>query len=78
MPLSRQEQPQKRILLASRSGQLGGMELRLADEARFLVQNGQTALLAVSPFPGRNVWLEKLLADNSSFLRFEFNPPPFF
>lgn len=68
----------KRILLASRSGQLGGMELRLADEARFLAHRGYTSLLALSPFPDRNVWLDKLLSDNPDFSRFEFDPPPFF
>lgn len=68
----------KKVLLTSRSRQLGGMELRLADEARFLAQGGQSPLLAVSPFPDRNAWLEKLLADNPGFSRFEFNPPPFF
>ena len=68
----------KRILLTSRSAQLGGMELRLADEASLLTQRGETAMLAVSPFPDRDVWLDKLLADNPAFSRFEFDPPPFF
>lgn len=54
------------------------MELRLADEARFLAKKGQVALLALSPFPDRNAWLNRLLADNPGFLRFEFDPPPFF
>lgn len=54
------------------------MELRLADEARFLTQRGQTALLALSPFPKRDAWLQKLLAENPAFVRFEFDPPPFF
>lgn len=68
----------KRVLLASRSGQLGGMELRLADEARFLTHRGDISMLALSPFPDRNAWLDKLLSDNPDFSHFEFDPPPFF
>jgi glycosyltransferase involved in cell wall biosynthesis len=54
------------------------MELRLADEAQFLTQRGQQPLLALSPFPDRNPWLEKLMVDHPTFSRFEFDPPPFF
>lgn len=68
----------RRILLTSRSGQLGGMELRLADEARFLTEVGHQSLLALSPFPDRDPWLHQLLIDHPAFSCFEFAPPPFF
>lgn len=68
----------RRILLASRSGQLGGMELRLADEARFLTQAGHQSVLALSRFPDRDPWLNQLMIDNPAFSRLEFDPPPFF
>ena len=67
-----------KVLLTSRSGQLGGMELRLADEARFLTQAGHQCLLALSRFPDRDPWLNQLLIDNPALFRFEFDPPPFF
>jgi L-malate glycosyltransferase len=54
------------------------MELRLADEARFLTQAGHQSLLALSRFPDRDPWLNQLLIDNPAFSRFEFDPPPFF
>lgn len=66
------------ILLTSRSGQLGGMELRLADEARLLSDIGYDCLLAPSKFPGRTPWIESLLKERSEFKVFEYNPPPFF
>ncbi|MCC7182087.1 MAG: glycosyltransferase family 4 protein [Rhodocyclaceae bacterium] len=67
-----------RILLASLSGQLGGMELRLADEARFLAARGAHCLVGPSPFPGRDNWLDPWLAETRGCERFEFDPPRFF
>ena len=66
------------IFLTSRSGQLGGMELRLADEARFFSDIGHRCILAPSKFPGRNQWMDAVLANDSSLSMKEFNPPPFF
>ena len=57
---SRGPAPRRSILLTSLSGQLGGMELRLADEARVLRELGHDPTLAISPFPGAHAWLEKL------------------
>jgi glycosyltransferase involved in cell wall biosynthesis len=65
-----------RVLLTSLSGQLGGMELRLADEARHLRSRGLEATLAPSPFPGRDHWLQRLRAEGLQSA--EFAPPPFF
>lgn len=67
-----------RVLLASLSGQLGGMELRLADEARFLAAHGAHCLVGPSPFPGRDGWLDGWLAETRDCERFEFDPPRFF
>ncbi len=69
---------EKKILLTSRSGQLGGMEMRLADEARFLASKGCKCLLAPSKFPNRDQWLEDLLQESELLFKEEFNPPPFF
>lgn len=68
----------KRILLTSLSGQLGGMELRLADEARFLSKIDLQPVLSVSPFPGRDPWLDGLVKEIPNCETYEFNPPPFF
>lgn len=67
---------QGRVLLTCLSGQLGGMELRLADEARHLRSHGLEAPLAPSPFPGRDAWLQRLRAEGLQSA--EFAPPPFF
>jgi hypothetical protein len=66
----------KRVLLTSRSGQLGGMELRLADEARELATHGVHPVLAVSRFPGCGAWRSQLCAEGLEFADFE--PPPFY
>lgn len=66
----------KRILLTSLSGQLGGMELRLADEARLLAGIGHEATLAISPFDGIDPWLASLA--DEGFQLASFNPPSFF
>jgi glycosyltransferase involved in cell wall biosynthesis len=74
------EQPnamnRRRVLLTSQSGQLGGMELRLADEARFLASVGYEPTLAISPFPGIDPWLHSLREEGLRLA--DFDPPPFF
>jgi hypothetical protein len=66
----------KKILLTSQSGQLGGMELRLADESRLLSQIGYEPALAISPFAGSAAWLATLEAEGLRLA--QFDPPPFF
>lgn len=66
----------RRILLTSLSGQLGGLELRLADEARLLKEHGHWPQLAISPFPGAATWFKSLRAEGLELAGFE--PPPFF
>jgi len=66
----------QRILLTSLSGQLGGLELRLADEARQLQSLGAEPMLAISPFPGLQPWLQGLR--QSGLQTADFSPPPFF
>ncbi|MBV6390756.1 MAG: D-inositol-3-phosphate glycosyltransferase [Nitrosomonas europaea] len=66
----------KKILLTSLSGQLGGLELRLRDEARFLNNLGHSAELAINPFPEIYPWVEHLKQEGIPF--HFFDPPPFF
>lgn len=66
----------KKILLTSLSGQLGGLELRLRDEARFLTSFGYCAELAINPFPEIYPWIENLKQEGIPF--HFFDPPPFF
>lgn len=65
-----------KILLTSLSGQLGGMELRMADVARLLTLQGHHPLIAISPFEGSADYLGHLKAKGYSLAN--FNPPPFF
>ena len=66
----------RRILLTSLSGQLGGLELRLADEARLLLKRGYQPQLAISPFPGSVNWFDSLRTEGLELA--SFDPPPFF
>lgn len=66
----------RKILLTSLSGQLGGLELRLQDEARFLSNLGHSAELAINPFPEIYSWVERLKQEGVPF--HFFDPPPFF
>jgi len=66
------------VLVCSRSGQLGGMEIRLADEARFFSEKGIPCLLAISAFPGSDAWLSKVAQSSPRIHAFDFEPPPFF
>ncbi|AKU24716.1 glycosyltransferase [Massilia sp. NR 4-1] len=65
----------RRILITSYSGELGGMELRMAEEARFLAAAGYESALAVKPFPGSGSWLRQLRA--SRLAACHFCVPPF-
>lgn len=53
-----------KILLTSLSGQLGGLELRLADELRLLNSAGYKSTLALNQFPGLADWFEELRTEN--------------
>lgn len=66
----------KKILLTSLSGQLGGLELRLANEARFLNKIGYSSELALNPFPQIAPWVEQLTQEGLLFKY--FSPPSFF
>ena len=57
-------QDAKSVLITSYSGELGGMELRMAQEARFLASAGYRSVLAVPRFPGLDAWSERLAADD--------------
>lgn len=50
----------RRVLLTSYSGELGGMELRMAQEARFLRSDGCDAVLALPEFAGFERWQQQL------------------
>lgn len=66
----------KKIILTSLSGQLGGLELRLRDEARFLNNFGYSAELALNSFSEIYPWIEHLKQEGIPF--HFFDPPPFF
>ena len=70
-------QPQRRarILLTSYSGELGGMELRMAQEARMLDGAGYHSLLALRRFPGYARWAQGLKQQQ---LRVSVYEPPLF
>lgn len=65
-----------KIVLTSLSGQLGGLELRLRDEARFLIKMGYGTELALNPFPEIYPWVDSLRQEGIPFSFFD--PPPFF
>lgn len=66
----------KKILLMSLSGELGGMEFRIADEARFLLREGCEPSIAINFFPELERWI--LDVEHSGIPIFDYNPPPFF
>lgn len=66
----------KKILLTSLSGQLGGLELRLRDEARLLIKWGYQAELALNSFPEIHSWAKSFKHEGIPF--YFFDPPPFF
>lgn len=66
----------KTVLITSYSGELGGMELRMAQEARFLSAAGYRAVLGVPSFPGRDGWRQRM--GKEDILISHFQPPPLF
>ncbi|NRR30556.1 glycosyltransferase [Oxalobacteraceae bacterium] len=64
------------VLITSYSGELGGMELRMAQEARYLRQAGYRGVLATRAFPGFVRWAHGLRAEGIAISRYE--PPLFF
>jgi glycosyltransferase involved in cell wall biosynthesis len=64
----------RRVLITSYSGELGGMELRMAQEARFLRAGGYESMLGIRPFPRSEAWAEELRARRVAVTRFD--PPP--
>lgn len=69
-------QPAQRVLITSYSGELGGMEMRMAQEARVLGGAGYASALALRRFPGFDGWAEALRGDRVQVS--VFDPPPFF
>ncbi|MTV36419.1 glycosyltransferase [Duganella radicis] len=65
-----------RVLVTSYSGELGGMELRMAQEVRYLQQAGHTSMLALRRFDGLVEWTQRLAREQ--IIAAEFSPPPFF
>lgn len=53
----------RRVLITGYSGALGGMEMRMAQEARFLNAAGCTSALALHRFPGSDAWRKDLRAE---------------
>jgi glycosyltransferase involved in cell wall biosynthesis len=64
-----------RIVISSYSGELGGMELRMAQEARLLGQSGYDSVLALRRFPGFAPWVQGLRAQR---LQVHVYEPPLF
>ncbi|WP_114327631.1 glycosyltransferase family 4 protein [Candidatus Colwellia aromaticivorans] len=50
----------KHILLTSYSGALGGMEMKMADEAKLLIVNGYRVSIVISQFSGVESWAHAL------------------
>eukprot|EP01034_Spumella_vulgaris_P022366 gene22366-28488_t len=59
----RQPDNRRRVLITGYSGALGGMELRMAQEARFLNAVGCDSTLALHRFPGSDAWRKDLQAE---------------
>ena len=64
------------VVVTSYSGELGGMELRMAQEVRYLQQDGHAATLALRPFDGLDAWSQRLGAEQIGVA--VFDPPDFF
>lgn len=65
---------QRRILITSYSGELGGMELRMALEAQFLRAAGFDSVLGLRPFPRSAAWANELREQRLPVAHFA--PPP--
>jgi glycosyltransferase involved in cell wall biosynthesis len=68
--------PAQRVLITSYSGELGGMEMRMAQEARVLEGAGYASAVATRRFPGFDGWAAALRGDRIEVR--VFDPPPFF
>jgi glycosyltransferase involved in cell wall biosynthesis/GT2 family glycosyltransferase len=66
----------KTVLVTSYSGELGGMEMRMAQEIRYLQSAGYAGMLALRHFPELAAWTQRLTAEQINVT--EFSPPPFF
>ena len=66
----------KRILLASDSGQYGGMEMRMIAEAKQLADQGHDVSVAAPPFPGHDSFARELAGIDVAFT--PFVPQPIF
>lgn len=66
----------KNVLITSYSGELGGMELRMAQEVRYLQAAGYGSSLAMRRFDGVDAWALRLAGEQISVA--EFDPPLFF
>lgn len=64
-----------RIVISSYSGELGGMELRMAQEASILGASGYDSVLALRRFPGFAAWAQDLRARQMHVRVYE---PPLF
>jgi len=64
------------VLVTSYSGELGGMELRMAQEVRYLNLAGRIGTLALRRFDGLDDWARRLATEQISVV--EFSPPPVF
>ncbi len=64
------------ILVTSYSGELGGMELRMAQEVRYLQSTGYTGVLALRQFDGLDAWSQRLASEQITVA--QFSAPPFF
>lgn len=65
----------QRVLITSYSGELGGMEIRMAEEARLLRANGYTPSIAIRDFRGVEQWSEQLRQQGVPVCHYD--PPPF-
>lgn len=68
--------PGPTVLVSSYSGELGGMELRMAQELRYLQAAGYNGMLALRRFDGLQAWSERLAREQ--IVVAQFSPPPFF
>ena len=65
-----------RVLITSYSGELGGMEMRMGQEARLLAAAGYASVLGTCRFPGFDGWAAALRAQRIEVS--VFDPPRFF
>jgi glycosyltransferase involved in cell wall biosynthesis len=71
-----ERRPGKSVLVTSYSGELGGMELRMAQEVRYLHAAGYGSSLALRPFDGLEAWTQQLASEQITVA--QFSPPQFF